>query len=76
MVTASLEPSLVHVEREGRMADKPVDVLTADEAADYLRVSRKTLYRLIAAGKLPGRKVGRSWRFRREELIAVLKAQP
>ncbi len=54
------------------MTTEPVDVLTADEAAEYLRVSRKTLYRLVAAGKIPGQKVGRSWRFRRGDLDAVL----
>lgn len=58
------------------MADKPSDVLTADEAADYLRVSRKTLYRLVTAGKVPGQKVGRAWRFRREDLVDFLKARP
>jgi excisionase family DNA binding protein len=58
------------------MAGKPADVLTADEAAEYLRVSRKTLYRLVSAGKVPGQKVGRSWRFRREDLVAFLKARP
>ncbi len=58
------------------MADQPSDVLTADEAADYLRVSRKTLYRLVTAGKVPGQKVGRAWRFRREDLVDFLKARP
>ncbi len=57
------------------MAVKPADVLTADEAADYLRVSRKTLYRLVSAGKIPGNKVGRSWRFRRADLVAFLGAR-
>jgi len=56
------------------VAVKPSDVLTADEAADYLRVSRKTLYRLVSAGKIPGQKVGRSWRFRRADLVAFLGA--
>lgn len=57
------------------MAEKQVDVLTADEAAAYLRVSRKTIYRLVAKGEFPGQKVGRSWRFRREDLIAVLNGR-
>ena len=38
-------------------------LLTFQEAADMLRVSRATMYRLLAAGELVGHKVGRSWRF-------------
>lgn len=67
---------LINVEEVEPVADKPSDVLTADEAADYLRVSRKTLYRLVTAGKVPGQKVGRAWRFRREDLVDFLKARP
>jgi excisionase family DNA binding protein len=58
------------------MAPEPDDVLTAKEAAVYLRVSLKTLYRLVSAGKIPGQKVGRAWRFRRVDLIAFLQARP
>jgi excisionase family DNA binding protein len=57
------------------MVANPSDVLTADEAARYLRVSRKTLYRLVSAGQIPGQKVGRSWRFRRADLVAFLGAR-
>jgi excisionase family DNA binding protein len=65
-----------HAKAERHMAGRPIDVLTASEAAEYLRVSRKTLYRLVAAGKVPGQRVGRSWRFRREDLVAFLRARP
>lgn len=57
------------------MAAGEHDVLTAEEAAAYLRVSLKTLYRLAAAGKVPGQKVGRSWRFRRADLISFLQSR-
>lgn len=38
-------------------------VLTVDELAIYLKVSRSTLYKLLAEGKVPGQRVGRHWRF-------------
>ncbi len=50
-------------------------VLTAAEAAEYLRVSRKTLYKLAAAGELAGRKVGRAWRFAESELKRYLRGK-
>lgn len=49
------------------------EVLTTEEAAALLRVSVKTVYRLVAAGRLPGRKVGRSWRFHRSDLVALVR---
>lgn len=38
------------------------NVLTADEAADYLKIGRKTAIRLFISGEIPARKVGREWR--------------
>jgi len=49
-------------------------VLDAAGAADLLQVSTKTLLRLAREGAVPGRKVGRSWRFERTDLIAWLRA--
>lgn len=43
-------------------------VLTIDELATYLKVSKSTLYKLVQEGKVPGHKVGRHWRFRRETI--------
>jgi len=37
-------------------------VLKVDEVADLLRVSRATVQRWCAAGKLPAFKIGQQWR--------------
>lgn len=47
------------------MSDKPRDVLTLNEVAEYLRIPRSTAYKLAQEGKIPGQKVGRHWRFHR-----------
>ena len=45
---------------------KPKDaVLTIDELAQYLKLSKSTLYHLARRGDFPGQKVGRHWRFHR-----------
>jgi excisionase family DNA binding protein len=41
---------------------------TVDEIAADLHVHRITIYRLLKAGKIPGFKVGRVWRFRANEV--------
>ncbi|EHQ16457.1 DNA binding domain protein, excisionase family [Shewanella baltica OS183] len=40
------------------------EILTLKELASYLKLTEKTAYRLAAEGKLPGFKVGGSWRFK------------
>lgn len=48
------------------------EVLTPDEAAQLLKVSKKTLLRHARAGDIPGVKLGRVWRFRRSELLDLV----
>lgn len=44
------------------------EILTPLDAAEYLSVHVRTIYRLAKKGEIPGRKVGGSWRFRKEAL--------
>jgi excisionase family DNA binding protein len=44
------------------------EILTLEEVAKYLKLAKKTAYRLAAEGKLPGFKVGGSWRFKRIDI--------
>ncbi|WP_041222096.1 helix-turn-helix domain-containing protein [Deinococcus proteolyticus] len=48
------------------------DVLTLEELATFLKVSETTTYSLVRSGELPGRKVGREWRFVRSQILAWL----
>ena len=45
------------------------------ELALYLKLAEKTAYRLASEGKLPGFKVGGTWRFRRVEIDAWIQEQ-
>lgn len=48
-------------------------ILTAEEAADFLQVSTRTVLQLARDAQLRGHKVGRAWRFCREDLIAYVR---
>jgi excisionase family DNA binding protein len=48
------------------------DILTAAEAAEYLRFSVPWVRSLAAAGKLPGVQIGDDWRFMRGQLYQYL----
>jgi len=42
--------------------------LSVDEIAAYLGVKRDTVYKWIERKKMPSHKVGRLWKFRKEEI--------
>lgn len=42
--------------------------LTAAEAAEFLKISTRTVMRLARNGQLPGARIGREWRFLEEDL--------
>jgi excisionase family DNA binding protein len=50
-------------------------ILTIKELAVYLKLAEKTAYRLAAEDKLPGFKVGGSWRFKREDIDQWIEHQ-
>lgn len=51
----------------------PAEVLDAGEAALLLRVSRRQIAKLAAAGTLPSVRVGRLLRIRRADALALLE---
>jgi len=51
------------------------EILTLKEVAEYLKLAEKTAYRLAAEGKLPGFKVGGSWRFRQSDIESWITKQ-
>lgn len=44
-------------------------IMTTDEVAVFLKVNKATIRRLAALGKIPCKKVGKSWRFVEADLI-------
>lgn len=48
--------------------------LTAAEAAERMRISKMTVYRLIKAGKVPAVRIGRSYRVREDDLERYLES--
>ena len=57
------------------MASAPETVMTVKEVADYLRVNQRTVYRLAVERKMPGFKVGATWRFKRVDIDGWIAAQ-
>ena len=51
----------------------PDNLLTIKEVADYFRVGRNTIYRLLAQKRLPAFKVGNQWRFQGKMIESWLR---
>ncbi|WP_293649840.1 methylation-associated defense system helix-turn-helix domain-containing protein MAD1 [Thiolapillus sp.] len=47
--------------------------LSVDEIGTYLGVKRDTIYKWIADKSMPGHKIGRLWKFRKEEVDAWVR---
>lgn len=57
------------------MNGKPNDVMNVDDLADYLRLPKTTIYRLVQRGNIPGKKAGRQWRFHKGAIDMWLSTQ-
>lgn len=63
----------IKTETETTIPEQPPEVLTADEVASLLRVSRKTVYAFFKKGEIPGgRRIGAALRFSRTRVLQWL----
>ena len=65
-----------HAKTPQAPADATDELLTRAEVARYLRVSDRTVSRLIRAGKLPAARIGRAVRIRHSDLLEMLNGKP
>ncbi len=49
-----------------------MELLTVQETAKMLRITRKTLYKLIKNGEIPAIRLGTHWRIPKEELEKLI----
>lgn len=54
------------------MIEQKRDVLTPEQAAEYLQVNRETIYRYIREGKLVASRLGRTYRVPKRSLDLLL----
>ena len=58
------------------MAARSDNILTIDTLAEYLKISKSALYKLVQNGRLPGQKVGKRWRFHKGAIDDWLRQHP
>ncbi len=71
LVDRYLDAEEVVVGRAATHVREP-DVLTVEQLAELLQIDDKTVRTLASKGDLPGRKIGRHWRFSRQAVLEWL----
>ncbi len=51
------------------------EILTIHDAAKYLKVTERTIYRLAASKQIPCFKVGGAWRFSKADIESWIEKQ-
>jgi excisionase family DNA binding protein len=48
------------------------EVMTVEDVAKYLRLTRITVYKLLKEGKIHGYRIGGSWRVNKKDLLKMM----
>ena len=60
----------------GNMAETRIQddgILTVGQVSKLLKLHQRTIYKLVRNGTIPGRRVGKSWRFLKSEIMRFLE---
>jgi len=49
------------------------EILDLKEVAEYLGLNKRTIYNLVRKGEIPGTKIGRQWRVKKESLDELFR---
>ena len=55
--------------------DNTDQLMTIDEVAEYMKISRFTVYRLAKDHFIPATKIGKQWRFHKDEIHRWMREQ-
>jgi excisionase family DNA binding protein len=58
--------------RKNKELNSDSSILTADEVAEYLKLSKITVYKLAKNGSIPAFRVGGSWRFSKSNIEKMM----
>ena len=51
------------------------EIMTPSEVASLLKIHLKTVYKLAEKGVIPGNRIGRSWRFSRNDVLELVSSK-
>jgi excisionase family DNA binding protein len=48
------------------------EVMTVEDVAKYLKLTKITVYKLLKKGEIPGYRIGGSWRVNKKKLLKMM----
>jgi len=51
------------------------ELLTLEELAKYLKISKHTLYKMLEKGEIPAFKIANQWRFKKSDIDKWIEQQ-
>lgn len=58
-----------------KKSSEATEILTLEEVANYLKVTTRTIYRMLDENQIPAFKIRGTWRFRKDEIEAMTRGE-
>ena len=58
-----------------KKSSETTEILTLEEVANYLKVTTRTIYRMLDENQIPAFKIRGTWRFRKDEIEAMTRGE-
>ena len=58
-----------------KKSSEATEILTLEEVATYLKVTPRTIYRMLDENQIPAFKIRGTWRFRKDEIEAMTRGE-
>jgi excisionase family DNA binding protein len=68
-------PERYTVLKFGKEIMRMEEIMTPSEVAALLKIHLKTVYKLAEKGVIPGNRIGRSWRFSRNDVLELVSSK-
>jgi len=75
MLLSGPDRKIGNIPTVGRRTKRMEEIMTPSEVASLLKIHLKTVYKLAERGVIPGNRIGRSWRFSRNDVLELVSSK-
>jgi len=75
MLLSGPDKEIGNIPTVGRRTKRMEEIMTPSEVASLLKIHLKTVYKLAERGVIPGNRIGRSWRFSRNDVLELVSSK-